>query len=101
MGGDEAQRTRKSADMRLVVVLWRDAHADGDSWISVDEIEDEPYIVESVGFVLEAVKSGHISLCQSLADDEGVVDHVLHIPNEMVVDIINLRDQLGKLTKQE
>lgn len=83
--------------MRLFVVLWRDAHADGDSWIGVDDIEDAPYIVESVGFVLEGVKSGHTSLCQSLADDDGVVDHVLHIPNEMIVDVINLRDHLGKV----
>lgn len=98
---DAAQHVRKSADMRLAVVLWRDAHADGDSWISVEDIEDCPYVVESVGFVLEAVKSGHISLCQSLADDDGVVDHVLHVPNEMIIEIIDLRDQLGKVIAQK
>jgi hypothetical protein len=90
MGDTGTQHARKSADLRLVVVLWRDAHADGDSWISVDDIEDCPYIVESVGFVLESVKAGHISLCQSLAADEGIVDHVIHIPNEMIVEVTDL-----------
>lgn len=87
MDTDAKPSTRKSEKSMLAIVLWRDAHADGGSWLCVSDIEDAPYLVESVGFVLDGVKSGHLSICQSLGDDDGVVDHVLHIPMEMVVDI--------------
>lgn len=76
--------------MRLAVIMWRDAHADGGSWIDVSAINDQPYIVESVGFMLEEIKPGHVSICQSLGDDDGIIDHVLHIPTQMIVDITQL-----------
>lgn len=90
MNADAKPQSRKSDKTRLVIVTWRDAHADGGSWLSVTDIEDLPYIVESAGFVLDGVKSGHLSICQSLGDDDGVVDHVLHIPMEMIVDIVHV-----------
>jgi len=101
MDASEEHKKLKSASMRIVVVVWRDAHADGGSWLSVDEIEDEPYIVESVGFVLEGVKSGHVSICQSLGDDDGVVDHVLHIPDGMIVRVTNLSECLATMANNE
>ena len=56
--------------------------------MDVSDIEDAPYFVESVGFVLDGVKSGHLSICQSLGDDDGVVDHVLHIPTGMIANVV-------------
>ena len=98
----EEHKQPKSASMRVVVVVWRDAHADGGgSWLSVEDIEDAPYVVESVGFVLEGDKSGHLSICQSLGDDDGVVDHVLHIPDGMIVRVTNLSECLATMANSE
>jgi len=66
----------------VVYVMWHDAHAVAPSWISLDDIDDEPAIVESVGWVLHGRKSGHIVLAQSLTDDEG--DHIIAIPVGMI-----------------
>ena len=70
----------------LVVVKWRDAHADFFSgWINESDIEPEPFIVTSVGVSLTGVKPNHVSVCQSYAG--GLVDHVIHIPDDMVEEI--------------
>ena len=75
---------------RVVRVWWRDAHAATDTWTSPEEIDDEPCIVRSVGFLLVDVKPGHIVLAQSQIVDFGDVDHVLAIPTAMVVRIESL-----------
>jgi hypothetical protein len=66
----------------MVYVKWHDAHAVAPSWICLDDIDDEPAIVESVGWVLHGKKDGHIVLAQSITDNEG--DHILAIPVGMV-----------------
>lgn len=82
-----------------VYVRWRDAHADADSWTYISDIEDTPYIVQTVGLLVENLKSGHVSIAQSFGAEEGVVDHVIHIPYEMVdmIQYIEIGD--GFLTK--
>ena len=67
----------------LVCVTWHDAHADS-RWIEVTEIDDEAYLVTSVGYLVPKAKKGHVSLAQSFGAD-GFVDSVLHIPRGMVV----------------
>tara|TARA_R110000822_G_scaffold54998_1_gene140216 strand:+ start:2751 stop:3005 length:255 start_codon:yes stop_codon:yes gene_type:complete len=67
----------------LVCVTWHDAHADS-RWIEVTEIDNEPYLVTSVGYLVTKAKKGHVSLAQSFGAD-GFVDSVLHIPNKMIV----------------
>jgi hypothetical protein len=69
---------------RPVVIYWIDAHADATSWTSVSDIDEDPYLVQTVGFELEKLKPGHVSVAQSSGDDDGVVDHVLHIPAQMI-----------------
>ena len=69
--------------MRSVVwVRWHDAHSVAPSWISLDDINDEPAVVESVGWLVPNCIENHIVLAQSLLDDEG--DHILAIPVGMV-----------------
>ena len=67
----------------LVCISWHDAHADS-RWIEVTEIDNEPYLVTSVGYLMPKAKKGHVSLAQSFGAD-GFVDSVLHIPRGMVV----------------
>lgn len=79
--------------MKPVLVIWHDAHAGTGTWEFIDDMNDqEPYVVRSVGFLLESKfgkKRAHISITQSISQ-EGCVDSVLHIPVKMVQKIINL-----------
>jgi len=69
--------------MRSAVwVLWHDAHSIESSWVSLDEIENQPAVVESVGWLIPHCVENHIVIAQSLLDDEG--DHILAIPVGMV-----------------
>ena len=66
----------------VVLVVWHDAHSVADTWIDVADIDVEPAVVESVGFLLPDAKPKHIVLAQSLTGDE--CDHILAVPVEMV-----------------
>lgn len=66
----------------VVSVVWHDAHSVASSWIPVADIDAEPAVVESVGFLLLDAKPKHIVLAQSLMGDE--CDHILAVPVEMV-----------------
>jgi hypothetical protein len=81
---------RLNAD--LVEVVWRDAHAATvtDAWTDPKAIEPGDAIIHSIGYLIELeVKTGHVSLAQSL-DDQGYVDNVLCIPLENVKRISTL-----------
>ena len=73
-----------TTDYQLVKVTWLDAHAVTSGWEPVDELDPDPCVVESVGFVLPDVKAGHITLAQSWIAGNEEVDHVLSIPIKMV-----------------
>jgi hypothetical protein len=79
-------RTRE----QLVRLTWIDAHAATDSWALIEEIDDEPCVVESIGFLLHEVKTGHVCIAQSLIVDQDEVDGVLAIPSAMVKRIDSL-----------
>jgi len=76
-------------------VTWRDAHADAQGWASIDELDDDPCIVHSVGFHLENRKAGHVTIVQSIIVDE--LDSALHIPTAMVDSIRTLEIDHGSL----
>lgn len=78
-------------DGEMLRVLWRDAHAVTDTWTAPEEIDSEPCMVWSVGFVLPDCKPGHLVLAQSVIADHGNVDHVLAIPVAMVAKMETLR----------
>ena len=67
-----------------VVVVWLDAHADrAGGWVQPADIDDRPYSVISVGWLVHECKVDHISLAQSIGDD-GALDHIIHIPVGMI-----------------
>ena len=71
--------------MSVVLVTWHDAHSGAESWISIKDLDGDPAVVESVGFLLNGEEGGkpdHLTLFQSRIGDE--IDHVLHIPVGMV-----------------
>lgn len=74
--------------MRLVLVIWHDAHSTSSSWTSADEADDVPCVVRSVGFLLDGWKRGHVSIAQSIEGE--FRDSVLAIPTGMVQRIIEI-----------
>lgn len=85
--------------MRQVVCLqWHDAHAGTDTWIHIEDANDlSPYVVWSVGYLLEIGKGGkpgHVSVAQSWSEDDAL-DSVLHVPVEMVQRVFVLKGNTG------
>lgn len=76
--------------MKCVRVVWHDAHDGSETWMAVEDIEDGPYVVTSIGFLIEGRKQGHIVLCQSLGEGGEHVDNVLAIPLGMIQTIEEL-----------
>ena len=72
----------------VVLIEWHDAHAQSE-WMTVDEIDLEPYVVQTVGWLIPDAKPQHLVLAQSVADDDSL-DGVLCIPVGMVVRIVGL-----------
>jgi hypothetical protein len=70
--------------MTPVVVRWFDAHADrSGGWIHPANIDTQPYVVQSIGWLMDECKAEHISIAQSHGDD-GALDHIIHIPRGMI-----------------
>lgn len=85
--------------MKPVLVIWNDAHAGTSTWERIEDLVDnEPYEVKSVGFLMTTKAGGkrsHVSITQSWSAD-GCVDSVLHIPAKMVVRVINLAEETNE-----
>lgn len=66
-----------------VLVVWHDAHTVADGWCELGDLDDEPCVVETLGFLLADRKAGHVVVAQSITGDDGL-DSVLCIPVGMV-----------------
>lgn len=66
-------------------VTWHDAHAES-QWQQVKDIDADPYVVRTAGWLLQNTKEGHVVIAQSIGSDDAV-DGVLCIPVGMVVGI--------------
>lgn len=73
--------------MRRVEVQWWDAHGMGPRWMPVDQVNDGPCLVRSVGYLVRPGKKGHVTLAQTVNPHTGATAdlfHVFHIPTGMV-----------------
>jgi len=66
-----------------VLVVWHDAHSEGDGWCDVDDIDDEPCVVETIGWLLPDRKRGHVVVAQSITNSDQL-DAMLCIPVAMI-----------------
>lgn len=77
---------------QLVCVHWTDAFDSSNGWINIKEYTPKCQYVISVGFLLEGMLSGHVSLTGSWmpTDEEEVTESgmITHIPIGMVNKII-------------
>ena len=76
--------------MTAVLVTWHDAHSGSESWVNIKDLDLDPAVVQTVGFLLAGGKPDHVTIYQSRIED--AIDHVLHIPVKMVVSIKVLMD---------
>jgi hypothetical protein len=70
----------------LVLVTWMDAHAATSTWTPIGDIDQDPCIVTSCGFLLAVEQGGkpdHVTIYQSKTDSDDV-DGVLCVPVAMV-----------------
>jgi hypothetical protein len=77
----------------VVLVTWHDAHSGSESWVNIKDLDLDPAVVQTVGFLLSTSDGGkqdHVTIYQSRNEDN--IDHVLHIPVKMVVGIKVLMD---------
>ena len=79
--------------MTAVLVTWHDAHSGSESWVNIKDLDLDPAVVQTVGFLLATSDGGkpdHVTIYQSRNEDN--IDHVLHIPVKMVVSVKVLMD---------
>lgn len=72
-------------ELAIVLVVWADAHTGDHGWISTEVDSQDEMLVHSCGFLVPADEGGkkdHVTLWQSLCDDEGIA--LFHIPLAMV-----------------
>ena len=69
----------------MVLVIWHDAHSVSTGWMPTADIEPDPAVVHSVGWLLPDAKPNHMVIAQSYIDESS--DHILAIPLKMVEQI--------------
>jgi len=73
------------SDAKIVELTWLDAHAEN-AWMDIEELDQEPYIVRTIGWLMTDAKPDHVVVAQSIGVDHSV-DGVLCVPVGMVVKI--------------
>ena len=82
-----------------VRVEWHDAHVGSDGWVSREDLEQDPYIVVSCGFLIDEAHGGkpeHLTIAMSWSLDD-MLHSVSHIPTQMVrkIEMLARSNELG------
>jgi len=77
------------SNLPIVIVEWDDAHSDPGTWLTLEEIEQEPCRVSTVGLLITSAKPDHVVVAQSVHslgqdDFEPHYDSLICIPVGMV-----------------
>ena len=70
---------------QLIHIVWHDAHSVSTGWMPTADIEPDPAVVHSVGWLLPDAKPNHMVIAQSYIDESS--DHILAIPLKMIEQI--------------
>jgi hypothetical protein len=77
---------------QLIQVTWHDAHAVSETWTTREDLDNDPCVVTSIGYLIAGVKPNHVVISQSIImDDSNHIDHVIAIPNGMIKRIDRLK----------
>lgn len=80
--------------LKPCVVEWFDAFADADNWIARDDLDSEPRLIQTCGWLLPPTIKKHYSVALCYDPEIDHVGSVIHIPK------VNVRT-IYKLTKSE
>lgn len=83
-----------TTDLPWVVIRWTDAQGDAYGWTPINELDDTPCVVTTVGQLLEGARQNHYTVALSTYGGDGEVRHVdslVHIPAGMVHSMTTLR----------
>lgn len=69
-----------------VLVVWHDAHSASDGWCAVGDVDASPCRVQSLGWLIPDAKPDHVTVAQSVSDDDAL-DSLLCVPVGMVVSV--------------
>lgn len=86
--------------MKLVLVEWIDAQADAVMWSGLEELETEPRLIRTVGYLIEDVIEGHTTVAGSWDEFAEVFGSVMHIPNGMVQNVRQLDPEPRSLLRK-
>ena len=79
-----------------VLIFWKDAHAVFPGWTSLEDMDKDDCIIQTIGWMIPDIKPGHVVVVQSVGNprEDNVEDHVdsgIAIPEAMIVDIQELK----------
>lgn len=90
---------------RFAVVEWIDAFDSDGTWIYKDEYEFDPALPVTVGWVLEGLQEGYITMVSTFCLFKNKADmysNMMHIPSGMVKSItyVDIPDNISKPKRQ-
>lgn len=70
---------------KMCYIKWRDAFTEPDEWQYLEDLTEEEYICETMGFLIENnKKSEYYSIASTITNDEAFCS-VINIPKSMVI----------------
>lgn len=90
---------------KFAVVEWIDAFDGDGTWIYKDEYEFDPALPVTVGWILEGLQEGYISMVSTFCQFKHKTDmysNMMHIPSGMVKSItyVDIPDNISKPKRQ-
>lgn len=70
----------------FVEVVWHDAHAYRERWLEPEDIDREPLVVCTAGYLIPEAKPDHVTIVQSV-NGEGSLDGIISVPCSMVQEV--------------
>ena len=71
------------SDPPRVEVEWTDAQGGPVHWHTTDELDGEPLVCRTRGWLVEHDKPGYLTIAQTVTSN-GTLDNTIHIPHAMI-----------------
>lgn len=72
-------------NLKMYHIVWRDAFSEMDEWHSKETIEEDDYICETIGYLIETTKKPNYYTVASTITVDGYFCCVINIPKSMVL----------------
>lgn len=75
---------KKIATNKIYYILWRDAFSEPDEWLDDSSIDDQDYLVETIGYLIDTPKKNYYTIAASITQDNNFCS-VINIPKNMII----------------